>query len=72
VRECAELGILHVWMHRSFGSGSFSKAAADYGRQHGIKVIDGGCPLMFAPTADAAHRAMRFVCTLTGNVPKRV
>jgi predicted CoA-binding protein len=27
VRECAELGVLHVWMHRSFGSGSVSKAA---------------------------------------------
>jgi uncharacterized protein len=35
-------------------------------------VIDGGCPLMFAPTADAAHTAMRFVCTLTGNISKRV
>src|SRR5512132_4354568 len=48
MRECAELGIAHVWMHRAFGTGSVSEAAADYGRQHGIKVIDGGCPLMFA------------------------
>jgi uncharacterized protein len=72
MRECAELGITHVWMHRSFGAGSVSEAAAEYGRQHGITVIDGGCPLMFAPTSDAGHRAMRFVCTLTGNVPKRV
>ena len=67
-RECAELGITHVWMHRAFGTGSVSPAAADYGRQHGIKVIDGGCPLMFAPTSDAGHRAIRFVCTLTGKV----
>jgi uncharacterized protein len=72
MRECAELGITHVWMHRSMGTGSVSKAAADYGRRHGIDVIDGGCPLMFAPTADTAHRVMRFVCTLAGNVPKRV
>jgi len=72
MRECAELGIGHVWMHRSFGTGSVSEAAADFGRQHGITVIDGGCPLMFAPTADAGHRAMRWMCTLTGNVPKRV
>ena len=72
MRECDELGIAHVWMHRSFGAGSVSAAAADYGRQHGIKVIDGGCPLMFAPTADAGHRVMRLVCTLTGSVPKRV
>jgi hypothetical protein len=72
MQECAELGIEHVWMHRAFGAGSVSPAAAEYGRRHGIAVIDGGCPLMFAPTSDAGHRAMRFVCTLTGNVPRRV
>ena len=34
-------------MHRPFGAGSVSEQAAEYGRQHGITVIDGGCPLMF-------------------------
>jgi predicted CoA-binding protein len=72
MRECVDLGIRHVWMHRSFGGGSVSPAAAEYGRQHGITVIDGGCPLMFSPTADPAHRAMRYLCTLTGKVPKHV
>jgi len=72
MRECAELGVKHVWMHRLYGAGSVSEAAAEYGRQRGITVIDGGCPLMFAPTADVGHKAMRFVFTLTGNVPKRV
>ncbi len=72
MRECAELGIEHVWMHRGPGAGSVSKAAADYGRQQGIRVIDGGCPCMFDPTADLGHKAMRFVFTLTGNVPKEV
>jgi hypothetical protein len=42
IRECAELGIRHVWMHPSFGAGSVSKAATNYGRQQGIAVIDGG------------------------------
>jgi uncharacterized protein len=74
MRECAELGIAHVWMHRGPGpgAGSVSQAAADYGRRHGIAVIDGGCPCMFGPTADRAHKAMRTVLTLTGNVPRRV
>src|SRR6266508_1760749 len=36
MRECAELGIKHVWMHRGPGTGSVSAAAADYGRQRGI------------------------------------
>ena len=72
MRECAELGIEHVWMHRGPGAGSVSDAATAYGRQHGITVIDGGCPLMFDPTADLGHKAMRFVFTRTGNVPKQV
>jgi len=49
MRECAELDINPVWMHRAFGAGSLSPAAADYGRAHCIKVIDGACPLMFRP-----------------------
>ena len=72
MRECAELGIKHVWMHRGPGAGSVSKAATDYGRERGIAVIDGGCPCMFDPTADLGHKAMRFVFTLAGNVPKEV
>jgi hypothetical protein len=72
MRECVELGIKHVWMHRSFGGGSVSEAAAEYGRQQGITVIAGGCPLMFDPTADAGHKVMRFAFTLTGKVPRSV
>lgn len=72
MRECADLGIKHVWLHRGPGAGSASEAAADYGRQHGIAVINGGCPCMFEPTADLGHKAMRVVFTLTGNVPREV
>ena len=72
MRECVDLGIKHVWMHRSFGAGSVSDAATEFGRQNGITVIDGGCPLMFGPTADLGHKAMRFVLTRTGSVPKKV
>ena len=72
VRECAELGTRQVWMHCSFGTGSVSQAAAEYGRQHGMMVIDGGCPLMFDPTADFGHKMMRVVCTMNGHVPKKV
>jgi uncharacterized protein len=72
VRECAELGIDHVWMHRGPGAGSVSPAAAALGRARGLSVIDGGCPCMFAPTADPGHRVMRAVLTATRNVPRRV
>lgn len=72
MRECAELGISHVWMHRAVGAGSVSPAAADDGRTHGISVIDGGCPLMFPPTSDPGHKVMKVMCTLSGNVPRQV
>jgi predicted CoA-binding protein len=72
MRECHELGINHVWMHRGPGPGSVSEEAAKSGREHGINVIDGGCPLMFNPTADFGHKAMRVIFSLTGAVPKKV
>ena len=72
VRDCAELGIKRVWMHRGPGPGSVSHPAAEYGRQLGITVIEGGCPCMFSPTDDPGHNAMQFVLTLTGTAPRRV
>ena len=70
MRECDELGIKQVWMHRSYGTGSVSSAATAYGRDHGITVIDGGCPLMFEPTADFGHKVMKIV--YRRHIPKTV
>jgi len=69
MHQCRQLGIKHVWMHRGPGAGSVSAAATAYGREHGINVIDGGCPLMFKPTADFGHKIMRRV--LAGHVPNQ-
>jgi hypothetical protein len=70
MRQCAELGVKQVWMHWGAGDTSVSKSATAYGRDHGITVIDGGCPLMFDPTADFGHKVLRFV--YSGRVPKHV
>jgi uncharacterized protein len=70
MRECADLGIKQVWMHRGPGAGSVSDAATAYGRQHGITVIDGGCPLWFAPVSDLGHKITRLV--YAGHMPKQV
>jgi predicted CoA-binding protein len=66
VRQCAELGIRHVWMHCMFGTkaglaagmSSVSPAAVDLCRQHGISVIPGSCPAQFL-RPDAGHAFMR-------------
>jgi predicted CoA-binding protein len=72
MRECADLGVKYAWMHRSFGEGSVCDEATVYGREQGITVIDGGCPLMFDPTADVGHKVMRFMLARSGKVPKQV
>jgi hypothetical protein len=72
MRQAVEQGVTRVWMHRSFGSGSVSEAATLHGRENGVTVIDGGCPLMFDPTADFGHKCMRPIFSLTGAVPKKV
>lgn len=72
IRECIDLGIRRVWMHRAFGAGSVSAGATQLGRAEGITVIDGGCPLMFGPTSDGGHRFMCRVLTMTGKVPRTV
>jgi uncharacterized protein len=70
MHECAELGIQHVWMHWGAGGSSVSEAATDFGRSHGITVIDGGCPCMFGPASDFGHKVLRRV--FAGRVPKEV
>jgi uncharacterized protein len=72
VEECNDLGIKNVWMHRAFGKGSVSPSAALWAREHGMTVIEGGCPLMFEPCSDPGHKMMKFVFTMTGKVPKNV
>jgi len=71
MRDCADLGIGFVWMHRSFGGGSVSDTATALGRERGIHVIDGGCPLMFEPVSDGGHKVIRWMCMLTGAAPSQ-
>jgi predicted CoA-binding protein len=56
MRECADLGIKRVWMHRGPGAGSVSQAAAEYGRQHGITVIAAGARACSTPPPTPATK----------------
>ncbi len=69
-RECKELGITRVWMHRSFGAGSVSAEAHEFCRTNGIASIAGGCPLMYGRTSDGGHRMMRWWLGLLGRLPR--
>jgi predicted CoA-binding protein len=41
VRECVELGVSHVWMHRSVDAGSVSPDAAAFARMNGLPGAPG-------------------------------
>ena len=70
VRQCSEAGVSRVWMHRAVGQGSVSSAAVDLCRLRGIRVIAGGCPMMYCKPVDGAHRCMRWALGLFGRLPK--
>ena len=38
----------------------------------GVTVIDGGCPLMFGPTADTGHKVMKAMLSFSKAIPRRV
>jgi predicted CoA-binding protein len=69
-RECKDLGITRVWMHRSFGQGSVSAEAHEFCRANGIASIAGACPLMYGETSDGGHRFMRWCLGLMGKLPR--
>jgi uncharacterized protein len=66
VRQCAELGIKHVWMHCMMGTklglaagmSSVSQSAVEVCKANGITVIPGSCPNQFLEP-DFGHKMMR-------------
>lgn len=69
VKECSELGIKNVWLHQSFGEGSYNQEAVDLCKRQGINCVYSGCPMMFIK-ADFAHLCMRGILSLSGRFRK--
>ena len=72
VRDCAEAGVTHVWMHRGMGGGrgAVSQTAVEYCESHGIDVVAGYCPYMFLPGTPFFHGLHAAAKKLTGSYPK--
>lgn len=70
MRDCVEAGVPRVWMHGNpmFGADntSVSDAATAYGREHGVAVIAGGCPMMFL---EVFHKVMKWFLGVSGKLP---
>lgn len=68
IQDCLRMGIATVWIHRSFGRGSVSSQAVERGREGGMTVIVGGCPLMYVEPVDLAHRCMGWFLRKRGRI----
>ena len=71
VADCIEAGVPRIWMHENAWAGkkasSVSDEAVELCNQKGVKVIAGGCPMMFL---EFGHKCMKFIMGLTGHLPK--
>lgn len=66
IRECGELGIRRIWIHRALGPGSLTDDAVALARELGLAVIPGSCPMMFCDPVDFGHKCMRWIFRATG------
>ena len=66
--DCVQADVPRVWMHdNTFMPSSVSPEAVVYGRENGLTVIDGGCPMMFF---DFGHKCMKWVLGAMGRLPR--
>jgi len=68
VEACVAKGIPRVWLHKGAGPSSVSDEAVALCHEHGIEVVDGACPLMFAEPVAWFHRIHRAERKLTHQV----
>jgi predicted CoA-binding protein len=57
VKDCANQGITHIWMHTGMGPGSYDPKAFEMAKKSGMEIIPGGCPMMYVKP-DIFHRCM--------------
>lgn len=69
VQECIDAGIPRIWLHKGVGRSSVSDEAVALCTKHGVAVVDGACPLMFAEPVAGVHRIHRFERKVTGRLP---
>lgn len=69
VQDCVDHGIPRIWLHKGVGPSSVSEEAVAICRDHGVEVVDGACPLMFAEPTGWFHRVHRAEQRITGRLP---
>lgn len=67
IKSCGEKGVKYVWIHRSFGEGSYHSDSEKLALDYGIELIPAGCPMMFLK-ADFAHKIMKMIIKWQGKI----
>lgn len=70
VRDCAEAGIKHLWLHRGGGVGAVSQEAIAFCQESGMQMVAGFCVHMFLARAALCHRFHAFLLKLFGKYPR--
>ena len=70
-QDCKEAGVTKVWIHKNFGTGSYSTEAHQFCRDNGITTLV-SCPLWYGKTADGFHKFLGATCRLLRQVPNEV
>ncbi len=67
VNDAMSAGVTHIWMHdNTFAPSSISQEAVEFGKEHGMKIIAGGCPMMFL---DFGHKCFKWMLGVMGRHP---
>lgn len=61
-----------VWMHSTFGKGSYHKEAVKTFREKDVTVIPNACPMMYLKPVDPFHKCFRWIFSKTGRFDKVV
>ncbi len=70
VQDAAAAGVKRVWVHNNtFTPSCGSEQATAYCNEHGMAIIDVGCPMMFL-NADFGHKCMKWWLRGFGKMPK--
>jgi uncharacterized protein len=67
VKQCIDLGIKYVWVHKSFGNGSHNQQALDLAEENGLEIIPQACPMMFLKP-DPFHWCFRLIMNWKGQL----
>ena len=65
VRDCAQLGINHVWLQK----GAESVEGIRIGEEKGLALVHNACAYMFMPATAFPHACHRFIAGLVGKTP---